>query len=486
MSQAIPEELWAAQLAEADQGAGSDSNTSNMEGEETEHALTRHSNTSNTSNTHGKREDEPVPELDWRDYVKTGAWLEAQEFPPLQFMVPGVLPEGFGVLVAPPKAGKSWLCLAFCLAVVTGGVALGCLTVRKRPVVYLALEDGDKRMKRRLKALLRDASIPPEFQYATDTPRDLVRDVIVRWLKENGPGLVIIDTLAKVRPPAWNREPEYDRDYRFGAQMQAICKAFPGTCILVVHHTRKARDDEDWMNSTLGSQGINGSADYTLGLFRRRGHDDATLKITGRDIEEAEYSVLFEDGMWELDGDSLEAASQAVGQKRRTEDLGDVSALIVRFVGEHPEGVTALMVSEAVSQMMLNSGSPEGIDKKNANTYLGRLTESGRVSRLRRGIYGPSSNLSVGSVGSVGMPSQTASNTIDDSVGSVGNATIPTPRQNQDELFQEALDLFQELDDTAPCRTCGQKRDDASLMQKSAICMGCDLETALKAQKAMS
>ena len=41
--------------------------------------------------------------------LHTGAWLDMQEFPPLAFAVPGIIPEGFTLLVGPPKAGKSWL-----------------------------------------------------------------------------------------------------------------------------------------------------------------------------------------------------------------------------------------------------------------------------------------------------------------------------------------------------------------------------------------
>ena len=37
----------------------------------------------------------------------TGAWLDQQEFPPLEYAVPGIIPEGFGVLAAPPKTARA-------------------------------------------------------------------------------------------------------------------------------------------------------------------------------------------------------------------------------------------------------------------------------------------------------------------------------------------------------------------------------------------
>jgi hypothetical protein len=43
--------------------------------------------------------------------IRTGAWLDEQTFPPLRYAVPGLIPEGFTLLIGPPKAGKSWLVL---------------------------------------------------------------------------------------------------------------------------------------------------------------------------------------------------------------------------------------------------------------------------------------------------------------------------------------------------------------------------------------
>ena len=79
--------------------------------------------------------------------LRDGAWLDAQVFPPLAYAVPGLVPEGSVLLVGAPKIGKSWLVLAVGLAASEGGKALG-LDIPKRPVLYAALEDGDRRPNR--------------------------------------------------------------------------------------------------------------------------------------------------------------------------------------------------------------------------------------------------------------------------------------------------------------------------------------------------
>lgn len=66
----------------------------------------------------------------------TGPQLQAASIAPLVWTVPGILPEGLGILAARPKAGKSCLVLGIGLAVAAGKPALG-VEVVQRPVLYL-------------------------------------------------------------------------------------------------------------------------------------------------------------------------------------------------------------------------------------------------------------------------------------------------------------------------------------------------------------
>ena len=64
--------------------------------------------------------------------IKSGTWLDGQDFPPLRYAVDGLLPEGLTLFVGPPKVGKSWLLLGMALAVAAGGHALERLSVDRR------------------------------------------------------------------------------------------------------------------------------------------------------------------------------------------------------------------------------------------------------------------------------------------------------------------------------------------------------------------
>jgi hypothetical protein len=80
------------------------------------------------------------------------------------------------------------------------------------------------------------------------------------------------------------------------------------------------------------------------------------------------------DGAWRLDGTSLDQAARAVERTRATDGVGDRSAEIVAFVADLADGVRAGEVEEALSL-------------PDARRYLARLTRSGRITRVRRGLY---------------------------------------------------------------------------------------------------
>jgi hypothetical protein len=73
-------------------------------------------------------------------------------------------------------------------------------------VLYLALEDTKRRLTKRLRILCGDTKPPPEqIEFLTDCPRLGAggEDLLRAWLREHPTArLVVIDTLARFRPPA--------------------------------------------------------------------------------------------------------------------------------------------------------------------------------------------------------------------------------------------------------------------------------------------
>jgi hypothetical protein len=306
--------------------------------------------------------------------LRDGAWLDAQHFPPLAYAVPGLIPEGSVLLVGPPKAGKSWLVLTVALAAAAGGRALS-IAVPKRPVFYLALEDGDRRLQDRCRKLLGGDPIPREFEYLLRLEQGRVVDTITTWLdrQHDVPPLVILDTLGKVMPPAAQGETNYQRDYRIGTTLKRIADDHPGMTLLTNHHDRKAAAD-DFVDSVSGTHGLAGAADTVIVLTRARQATSGLLKVTGRDVPEGEYAVTVADGFaWDLDGDDLQEAAARAREAQLTGAVSDRSAEIIAYVAANPPHVRA--------------GEVEDKFGPDARRYLKRLADSGRLRKLSRGIY---------------------------------------------------------------------------------------------------
>lgn len=312
----------------------------------------------------------------WRDRAMSGAWLDAQEFPELQWTVPGLIPEGYGVIVAPPKAGKSWFVANIGLAAAGGGKALGHIDVPQRPVLYLALEDGPRRLQDRYRKLTGGAPIPEALESITEASRDEALTWIEEFATEFAEQrpLIILDTLGKIMGHKSSNQSAYAHDYEEGSRLKRIAAVMPGGTLLVVHHTNKGQHD-DFQDAVSGTQGIAGAADFTMHLARKRKSPQGFLSITGRDVTENEYAVTFQDnGLWTLDGGTLKAAAEAVEEARAEDKRNNLptaqgqSLQILRKAGD--EGMTATEFA-----------AKEGISPDTARKRLNRMADDGVISK---------------------------------------------------------------------------------------------------------
>ena len=313
--------------------------------------------------------------------VRTGEWLDQQEFPPLTYAILSVIPEGFTVLAGAPKIGKSWFILSLCLAVASGGYALNALAVDQRKVLYLALEDGDRRLQERIRQLIPGETISGDFAYTTRVEAGQVVHPIDAWLRQNPTaGLIVLDTLGKVMPPAKAGETTYQRDYNVGGRLKRITDAYPGLAVVVVHHDRKA-ESGDFVDAISGTNGIAGSADTIVLLIRARHETTGLLAVTGRDVREAEYGLTrSETGSWGLTGGSLDAAKDAATQARydlQLGRLGDRMHDVVNFVNSRP-----VTTPKEVDGLLGQPGQ--------GKVYLSRALDAGLIDKAdERGHYLP-------------------------------------------------------------------------------------------------
>jgi len=296
----------------------------------------------------------------------TGPELLAERFPPLRWIVPGLVPAGLTLLVGAPKIGKSWAALDIALAVAAGGRALGGIAVEPGGVLYLALEDGPRRVADRMRLLLGTEPASERFHCFTDWPKgtDAAR-AAWQWCTDHpGIRLLVVDTLARVRPPRTKGGNGYDEDTAALIPWQKLAERFK-VAVALVHHDRKAGDGGDFIDAVSGTHGLAGVADTTLVLDRARMEDYGRLRLTGRDVQERELVLRRVGPTWILhDGPMPDP------------DLGDSSARIVGWIAERAEPARSAEVALAL-----------GLSADNVRRTLARLVDSGRLVKSGRGLY---------------------------------------------------------------------------------------------------
>ena len=229
----------------------------------------------------------------WRDHAISAAALQKQTFPPVSFVIDGIIPEGLSILAGRPKVGKSWLALELAIAAAAKRLCLGGRRAADGDVLYCALEDNPRRLQRRIDKILGAFANqwPERLTLATTWQRLDKGGVgdIEQWADSvPNPRLVILDTLAGVRPVRTNNG--YSEDYESLAELHRLANE-RGLAILVLHHTRKM-EAEDPIDTISGTLGLAGCADTALVIARSS--QGTTLYVRGRDIEEAEHAVTFD------------------------------------------------------------------------------------------------------------------------------------------------------------------------------------------------
>lgn len=233
--------------------------------------------------------------------------------PPLLYVVEDILPAGATLLTGKSKDGKSLMAYNLAVAVASGGVALGQYAVAQGSVWYLALEDGERRAQARIQAQIDNDPRGEEGLEWLDVQlweaRRLTQgleDEMIQWILETErPRLIILDILEKVRPPRKPHGNLYEEDYQATASVTRLAQEH-NVAVLIVHHSNKS-NPLDFRDSASGSMSLLGGVDNYWSLSRTALHSDATLRITGRDIErEQELAMEFKDGFWSVLGNAAE------------------------------------------------------------------------------------------------------------------------------------------------------------------------------------
>lgn len=281
------------------------------------------------------RENPPPQRLE----AISAADLQKMELPPVQFIINGLLPVGLGLLVSPPKFGKSWMVLDMGLSIADGRQFLGHSTM-PGGCLYLALEDSLNRLKDRMQKVLKGAPAPAGFDYAVkclDLSHGLLEQLAGYLRDKPETRMIIIDTLQKVRGQSGGKENAYTADYREMGLLKTFADQH-GICVLLVHHLRKMADDGDPFNRISGTAAIFGAADVAMVLSREKRQDtQTTFSYEGRDIESGSTVLEFDKECfrWKILGDADWLVEERALQAYRNNPIVQT---VKKLLEQNPEG----------------------------------------------------------------------------------------------------------------------------------------------------
>ena len=293
------------------------------------------------------------------------AELLQMTFPDPVWIVPSIIPEGLSLLAGPPKVGKSWFCLQLGSGVSSGSEVFGQSVVAPQQVVYLALEDTQRRIQNRLRLM---TAAPCEyFKIAVRWERGQDAINALKRLIHDLPEirLIVIDTLARVLPSGIDTN-DYHSTGSFMSELKAVADDY-GVSIVICHHLRKAPAD-DFVNSVGGSTAIAATADTVLVLRRGRSSHDAILDVTGRDVEEKSIAMRFNGDLYRW---------EALGDSARVQKTDERQA-IFEVLEEADEPLGPKEIAERV-----NGSSPQSV-----RHLVLRMEQDGAILKLSRGQYG--------------------------------------------------------------------------------------------------
>ena len=299
----------------------------------------------------------------------SGTHVLQAEHPPLRCFVEEILAEGLTILAGKPKKGKSCVALDMGVSISVGRQAFMKFVTTRAKVLYVSLEDGERRIQRRLHAIQSNLTTLTHMDFLYSFPRlgDGAYEALAHYAETYQ--VIIIDTLGRILPtqsPTRQSLSEYQLLTDVLAPIHQLAED-KHMAIVPIDHVRKASVDDD-IDGIIGSQAKGGMADHILFYTRKGREKDGVLQVLGRDLEDEKFVLSMVDGHLEFLG------------KGEIYELDSEHNKIITILGEEARPMT-------VRDIMLAMGIQGDAHYERFRKVLQRLYKEDRIGKTQRGLY---------------------------------------------------------------------------------------------------
>lgn len=261
--------------------------------------------------------------------IITLEYLLQKDLPALNWVIPEILCEGVTILASRPKVGKSWFCFQLSLAVATGQFFLNKYVPVKSPVLYIPLEDSERRIKNRFSIIKKSIQVDivdsiSNLSFPTGFTIKPLNDGGLKeledYISESGFKLIVVDTLSRaIRSQMKRKNILFNEDYELIGKIQKFALE-KHVAIILVHHTTKLDYSDNVFDGIQGTTGITAGADTLMVL--KNDSNDFVLHIIGKDVIADDIHLSFDKTtcLWSIANNQMQGSTP-----ERTEILNVIS-----------------------------------------------------------------------------------------------------------------------------------------------------------------
>lgn len=294
---------------------------------------------------------------------------------PIDWLVRDLLAVGEkAMLVAPPKAKKTFLALHLARCVATGQPFLeesNWSVDAPGAVLFVQEEHAPQQWAKRLRKVF-DGAMDAPFYFMHRTNISLNQephvDALIERARSIDARLIIIDPWQRVIPgvnenDAADTQPAWTAVHRLAHKTNAV--------VLVIHHTNKG-DGELRMDMARGSSRMAGEVD--LILVARKVGSNIELFMEGRDVENAL------DGNLEIAHDpDMPHRMRTVGIKIKAKSRNATRSALETILRGADRPLTT-----AETQTLVTEATKKSVTRQTIDAHLNRLLDEGTISKVVR------------------------------------------------------------------------------------------------------